>query len=148
VAESQQKSSSQASRIRFARGLRPSLSVSSASLSIRQINDVCTLSGGDIHLRRPETGTGHALGRERVGHRTCDNDADDHHRQGKPMAFAIGLAGVLGDLLSPALLAEAVGKLDAVFGYASAAISAENVEERYQYVTGKLALTDGTDIGG
>jgi hypothetical protein len=34
------------------------------------------------------------------------------------MAFAIGLAGVLGDLLSPALAAEAVGKLDAVFGSA------------------------------
>jgi hypothetical protein len=51
------------------------------------------------------------------------------------MAFALGLAGVLGDLLSPALLAEA-------------AILAENVEERRQDVNGKLALTDGTDIGG
>jgi len=50
--------------------------------------------------------------------------------------------------LSPAFLAEAVGKLDAVFGDAAGAISAKNGEERYQDVTGQLALTDGTDANG
>jgi len=50
--------------------------------------------------------------------------------------------------LSPAFLAEAVGKLDAVFGSASAAISTENGKERYQDVTGNSALTDGTDTSG
>src|SRR5262245_15682892 len=44
VAEPQRKSLSQASRIRFACWLFPLLSISSASLSIRQTNDVCTLS--------------------------------------------------------------------------------------------------------
>lgn len=43
--------------------------------------------------------------------------------------------------LSPAFLAEAVGKLDAVFG----SLKTENGEERYQDATGKLALGDGTD---
>jgi integrase len=43
--------------------------------------------------------------------------------------------------LSPAFLAEAVGKLDAVFG----SLKAENRGERYQDVTSVLALTDGDD---
>jgi len=47
--------------------------------------------------------------------------------------------------LSPAFLAEAVGKLDAVFGPALGPKVAENGEERYQDVTAQLALTDGTD---
>ena len=42
--QQQQKSLSQASRIRFACWFCPLLNVSSASLSIRQTNDVCTLS--------------------------------------------------------------------------------------------------------
>src|SRR5262249_12625868 len=46
--------------------------------------------------------------------------------------------------LSPAFLAEAVGKLDAVFG----SLNAENGGERYQDVTGKLALVDGSDTSG
>src|SRR5262245_54282512 len=41
--------------------------------------------------------------------------------------------------LSPDFLADAVGKLDKVFG----SLKAENGEERYQDVTGKLALGDG-----
>ena len=41
--------------------------------------------------------------------------------------------------LSPAFLAEAVGKLDGVFG----SLKAENGEERYQDVTAQKALTDG-----
>jgi integrase len=44
--------------------------------------------------------------------------------------------------LSPAFLQEAVGKLDAVFG----SLNAENGGERYQDVTKKLALTDGTAV--
>jgi hypothetical protein len=39
--------------------------------------------------------------------------------------------------LSPAFLAEAAGKLDAIFG--------ENEGERYQDVTAQKALTDGAD---
>lgn len=46
--------------------------------------------------------------------------------------------------LSPAFLAEAVGKLDAVFG----SLKTENGEKRYQDVTGNLALTDGTAASG
>lgn len=45
--------------------------------------------------------------------------------------------------LSPAFLSDAVGKLDAVFGQASGAISAKNGEERHRDVTAKLALVDG-----
>jgi len=41
--------------------------------------------------------------------------------------------------LSPAFLADAVGKLDKVFGQKSA----ENQEERYQDVTANLALGEG-----
>jgi integrase len=43
--------------------------------------------------------------------------------------------------LSPDFLADAVGKLDAVFG----SLKAENGGKRYQDVTGVLALTDGID---
>lgn len=46
--------------------------------------------------------------------------------------------------LSPAFLADAVGKLDAVFSEKSA----ENREERYQDVTAKSALTDGDGVNG
>jgi integrase len=46
--------------------------------------------------------------------------------------------------LSPAFLAEAVGKLDAVFGVKRG----ENREERDQDVTANLALTDGTGTSG
>jgi len=46
--------------------------------------------------------------------------------------------------LSPAFLAEAVGKLDAVFGPKSA----ENGGERYQDVTEQLTLGDGADANG
>jgi integrase len=45
--------------------------------------------------------------------------------------------------LSPAFLAEAVGKLDAVFGSAMGPKLAENGGERYQDVTAQLTLTDG-----
>jgi hypothetical protein len=48
--------------------------------------------------------------------------------------------------LSPAFLAEAVGKLDAVFGSASGPNSAENREERYQDVTAQSALTNGAAV--
>jgi len=44
--------------------------------------------------------------------------------------------------LSSAFLQEAVGKLNAVFG----SLNAENGGERYQDVTGKLALSDGTAV--
>jgi integrase len=47
--------------------------------------------------------------------------------------------------LSPAFLAEAVGKLDAVFGANDGAKGGENGGERYQDVTTQKALTDGTD---
>lgn len=50
--------------------------------------------------------------------------------------------------LSPAFLADAVGKLDAVFGDAMGLKTAENGEERYQDATGVLALGDGTDASG
>ena len=46
--------------------------------------------------------------------------------------------------LSPSFLAEAVGKLDKVFGSNDGSKLAENGGERYQDVTGVLALTDGT----
>jgi integrase len=46
--------------------------------------------------------------------------------------------------LSPAFLAEAMGKLDRVFGSNDGLKLAENGEERYRSVTGDLALTDGT----
>ncbi|HEU0183790.1 MAG TPA: tyrosine-type recombinase/integrase [Blastocatellia bacterium] len=46
--------------------------------------------------------------------------------------------------LSPDFLAEAVGKLDAVFG----SLKAENRGERYQDVTANLALTDGAATSG
>src|SRR5882672_1705199 len=58
----------------------------------------------DINPGPPETGTGHAFGRERVGHRARDNDADEHHQPGDPMTLALRLAGVLGDLLHFALV--------------------------------------------
>jgi hypothetical protein len=44
---------------------------------------------------------------------------------------------------SQAFLAEAVGKLDAIFGSESEPILAENGGERYQDVTVQNALTDG-----
>jgi hypothetical protein len=44
--------------------------------------------------------------------------------------------------LSPAFLSGAVGKLDAVFG----SLNTENEGERYQDVTGNLALSDGTAV--
>lgn len=50
--------------------------------------------------------------------------------------------------LSPAFLADAVGKLDGVFGDAMGLKSGENGEERYPDVTTKLALTDGGDASG
>ena len=50
--------------------------------------------------------------------------------------------------LSPAFLADAVSKLDEVFGTASGPKSAENGEERYHDVTAILALTDGADVSG
>src|SRR5262249_51379888 len=50
--------------------------------------------------------------------------------------------------LSPAFLAEAVNKLDAVLGSALRPKSAENGGERYQDVTTKLALTGGDDVSG
>ena len=50
--------------------------------------------------------------------------------------------------LSPAFLAEAVGKLDSVFGEAVGLNRGKNGEERYQDVTGVLALTDGGDTNG
>lgn len=46
--------------------------------------------------------------------------------------------------LSPDFMAEAVGKLDAVFGVKRG----ENQKERYQGVTAKLALTDGDGANG
>lgn len=46
--------------------------------------------------------------------------------------------------LSPAYLADAVGKLDAIFG----SLGGENQKERDQDVTGKLALTDGKGESG
>ena len=46
--------------------------------------------------------------------------------------------------LNPAFLAEAVGKLDAIFG----SLKVENRGERYQDVTANLALTDGADVKG
>jgi integrase len=48
--------------------------------------------------------------------------------------------------LSPAFLAEAVGKLDAVFGSNESLKLAENGEERHRSVTGNLALTVGTAV--
>lgn len=48
--------------------------------------------------------------------------------------------------LSPAFLAEAVGKLDAVFGSNESLKLAENGEERHRSVTGNLALTAGTAV--
>jgi integrase len=50
--------------------------------------------------------------------------------------------------LSPAFLADAVGKLDAVFGSALGPKSAENGEERYQGVTAQNQLTDGDGASG
>jgi integrase len=50
--------------------------------------------------------------------------------------------------LSPAFLADAVGKLDAVFGSALWPKTGENGGERYQDVTANLALADGGDVGG
>jgi len=50
--------------------------------------------------------------------------------------------------LSPAFLADAVGKLDAVFGGAFEQKLAENGGERYQDVTGVLELTYGGDSSG
>jgi hypothetical protein len=50
--------------------------------------------------------------------------------------------------LSPAFLAEAVGKLDAVFGSAMGPKLAENGGERYQDVTAQLTLTDGDGANG
>jgi integrase len=50
--------------------------------------------------------------------------------------------------LSPAFLADAVSKLDAVFGSAFGLKSAENGEERYQDVTGQKALTNGNGASG
>ena len=50
--------------------------------------------------------------------------------------------------LSPAFLAEAVGKLDAVFGEASVAILAKNGGERYQDVTAQKQLSDVADASG
>jgi hypothetical protein len=46
--------------------------------------------------------------------------------------------------LSPAFFAEAVGKLDKVFGSDAGPKLAESGGERYQDVTAKLALTEGT----
>jgi orotidine-5'-phosphate decarboxylase len=43
--------------------------------------------------------------------------------------------------LSPPFLADAVGKLDAVFSEATGAISAKNGAERYQDVSAQKALT-------
>lgn len=48
--------------------------------------------------------------------------------------------------LSPAFLAEAVGKLDAVFGSNESLNLVENGEERHRSVTDNLALTDGTAV--
>jgi integrase len=50
--------------------------------------------------------------------------------------------------LSPAFLADAVSKLDEVFGSAPGPKSAENGEERYQDVTARLALADGGGKSG
>jgi integrase len=47
--------------------------------------------------------------------------------------------------LSPEFLSEAVGKLDAVFGDALGLKRGENGEERYQDITGVLALTGGSN---
>jgi hypothetical protein len=44
--------------------------------------------------------------------------------------------------LSPAFLSGAVGKLDAVFG----SLNTENEGERYQDVTGDLALSNGMAV--
>jgi hypothetical protein len=48
--------------------------------------------------------------------------------------------------LSPAFLAEAVGKLDAVFSSNKDLKLAENGEERHQDVTKQKALTDGIAV--
>ena len=48
--------------------------------------------------------------------------------------------------LSPAFLAEAVGKLDAVFGSNEVVNLTENGGERYQDVTKQKALTDGKAV--
>jgi len=50
--------------------------------------------------------------------------------------------------LSPAFLAEAVGKLDAVLGDALGLKRGENGEERYRDVTAKFQLTDVTPTNG
>jgi integrase len=50
--------------------------------------------------------------------------------------------------LSPAYLADAVSKLDEVFGSASGPKSAENREERYQDVTAQLMIADGDGKSG
>jgi integrase len=48
--------------------------------------------------------------------------------------------------LSPAFLAEAVGKLDSIFGSNESLKLAENGEERHRSVTEKLALTSGMAV--
>jgi integrase len=50
--------------------------------------------------------------------------------------------------LSPAFLADAVGKLDTVFGEAAGVISAKTGGERYQDVTAQNLLSDGADTSG
>jgi integrase len=50
--------------------------------------------------------------------------------------------------LSPDFLADAVARLDKVFGSNNAPNLAENGGERYQNVTAQLALTDGTPANG
>jgi site-specific recombinase XerD len=48
--------------------------------------------------------------------------------------------------LSPAFLAEAVGRLDAVFASNESLNLVEKGEERHRSVTGELALIDGTAV--
>jgi integrase len=50
--------------------------------------------------------------------------------------------------LSPDFLADAVGKLDEVFGSNEESNLAENGKERYRDVTTQLALSDGEDVKG
>jgi hypothetical protein len=52
------------------------------------------------------------------------------------------------NILSPAFLSDAVGKLDAVIGDALGLKRGEYGKERYQDVNGVFALTDGTNTSG